>query len=202
MMMATAAMTKPTTDKSLKDLATQINREHEQFEEASLTTLEHARKAGELLAEAKRRVKHGEWLPWLKANCKMTNRTAKRYMRVATRWDHVVRKYDTVTHLTLRDVLQPLADNNGKSKKGRPVESDSEGRLTVYTEAQEEADGDGEPQGDALKDYVRDGMYNAHRAIEWLSRIPKNARLRKQGLQLVADCIRDQQRMNDEDATA
>jgi hypothetical protein len=196
MMMATATMTKPTTGKSsLEDLATQINREHEQIEEASLTTLEHARKAGELLLEAKRRLKHAKWLPWLKDNCKVTPRTEQRYMRVATRWDDVVRKSDTVTHLTLRDVLQLLADNNGKSKKEPPVESNSEGRLRVHVEAQEEADGDGGPQEeDADFDANAYSAMCAMRAFEWLERIGKNDRQRKRRLRDVADWIRDQLR--------
>ena len=40
---------------------------------------------GELLIEAKRQVKHGEWRPWIEANCKVPARTARHYMALARR---------------------------------------------------------------------------------------------------------------------
>ena len=43
----------------------------------------HAIQAGELLIEAKAQVAHGEWLPWLEANCPLSERQARNYMRLA-----------------------------------------------------------------------------------------------------------------------
>ena len=40
-------------------------------------------RAGLLLIEAKSLVAHGEWLPWLQANCKTGERQARTYMRLA-----------------------------------------------------------------------------------------------------------------------
>jgi Protein of unknown function (DUF3102) len=45
--------------------------------------LEHAIAAGALLIEAKELVAHGEWLPWLQANCRVSERQARTYMRLA-----------------------------------------------------------------------------------------------------------------------
>jgi hypothetical protein len=45
--------------------------------------LEHAIAAGALLIEAKELVAHGEWLPWLQANCRLSERQARTYMRLA-----------------------------------------------------------------------------------------------------------------------
>ena len=53
----------------LDDLAKRINEEHGKAEATFKTALAHAMKAGELLAEAKAAVPHGEWLPWIEANC-------------------------------------------------------------------------------------------------------------------------------------
>jgi hypothetical protein len=38
---------------------------------------------GGLLAEAKEKIPHGEWLPWLKKECSMSERSAQKYVRAA-----------------------------------------------------------------------------------------------------------------------
>jgi hypothetical protein len=45
--------------------------------------LKHALAAGALLIEAKDLVAHGEWLPWLHANCRVSARQAQTFMRLA-----------------------------------------------------------------------------------------------------------------------
>jgi len=53
-------------------------------------------RAGVFLLEAKKRHgKHGEWLPWLLNNSATTERTAQRYMRLAS----PSKKSDTVSYL-------------------------------------------------------------------------------------------------------
>ena len=52
----------------LDGLAEKINAEHRACEEALRSGLRHAVRAGELLAEAKGQVKHGEWGRWLEEN--------------------------------------------------------------------------------------------------------------------------------------
>lgn len=39
-------------------------------------------KIGALLAEAKRQIQHGEWLPWIEENFSMSEATAQRYLKV------------------------------------------------------------------------------------------------------------------------
>ena len=53
---------------------------------------------GNLLLEAKEQLKHGEWLPWLKANFGSSIRSAQNYMAAA----RFAAKYATVAHLRLR----------------------------------------------------------------------------------------------------
>jgi DUF3102 family protein len=55
----------------------------EELEAGESAGLEHYRRAGEMLIEAKSQVKHGEWGAWLKRNFTMSAPTAHKYMRLA-----------------------------------------------------------------------------------------------------------------------
>jgi hypothetical protein len=61
----------------------EIRTEHEACCRAARTSLEHAIKCGTLLLEAKDMLEHGQWLSWLHDNCRLSERTAQRYMRLA-----------------------------------------------------------------------------------------------------------------------
>jgi hypothetical protein len=68
----------------LGDLAVRINAEHQAACAAIKSGAAHAMAAGDLLIEAKAKLdQHGAWLPWLKQNCEMSERTAQLYMRMA-----------------------------------------------------------------------------------------------------------------------
>jgi hypothetical protein len=96
---------------ALSELASCINAEHQQAEQHLQAGLQHAKNAGDLLIEAKKRCKHGEWLPWLKANVKPSPRTVQAYMRVAKRWGDLETraKAQGLAHLTLESGLKLLA---------------------------------------------------------------------------------------------
>jgi hypothetical protein len=72
--------------RSLADLGAAIEAAHREVGHLVTATLEKARHAGELLAEAKRQVPHGGWLPWIEANCKIPARTAQLYVQIAANW--------------------------------------------------------------------------------------------------------------------
>jgi hypothetical protein len=87
----------------LDELAEEIGQEVQLAEQAWRDALGHAIKAGQALIEAKSLVKHGQWLPWLKENTSLPERTAQHYMRLA-------RESATVADLpTVRDALAVLA---------------------------------------------------------------------------------------------
>jgi Protein of unknown function (DUF3102) len=65
----------------LPELAARIRAEHEATAAALRTSVEHGIAAGELLIEAKSKVPHGQWLPWLNENCSMSERSASHYRR-------------------------------------------------------------------------------------------------------------------------
>jgi hypothetical protein len=68
---------------SLADLAGRIKAEHEAVSIALKDSVRHAIEAGTLLIEAKEQLKHGQWLPWLRDHCTISERTAQLYMRCA-----------------------------------------------------------------------------------------------------------------------
>jgi hypothetical protein len=101
-----------TTDISTT-LATEINAEHAAALSAVRSGLEHARRAGALLIEAKAALEHGAWLPWLAEQCpRILERTAQGYMRLAREWPRLEAAGNTqrVADLPLREALLILAE--------------------------------------------------------------------------------------------
>lgn len=90
-------------------LADQINAEHEAAVSKAREALEHARRAGELLLKAKEKVDHGEWLAWVRENCRFSVRTAQVYMRIAENWPRLANAQASA-HLSLEDALKLLAE--------------------------------------------------------------------------------------------
>jgi len=66
----------------LDQLATRINATHRKFNHRRQETVELALLCGQDLLDAKAQAKHGSWLPWLAANCDMSERQAYRYMKL------------------------------------------------------------------------------------------------------------------------
>jgi hypothetical protein len=92
----------------------EIRRLHEEIGEALRTTLPKAIRVGELLAEQKAEMKHGEWLPWCKDNLPFTDRTARNYMQF---YDHRGQlKSELVSDLP---TARKLITVSKKPKKGR-----------------------------------------------------------------------------------
>jgi hypothetical protein len=87
----------------LSDLAERINAEIQ-------SSLFHAKNVGELLLQAKEQCPHGQWLPWLKANVHLSERTAQAYMQVAKRWPELEGKPAGSADSTLEGALAYLAD--------------------------------------------------------------------------------------------
>jgi hypothetical protein len=93
---------------TLLHLAERINAEHDQAGAALKAGLLHARSAGDLLLQAKEQLPHGQWLPWLEANVRFSDRTAQAYMRVARRWMEL-EKAQGLADLTFEGGLKLLA---------------------------------------------------------------------------------------------
>jgi phage N-6-adenine-methyltransferase len=112
------------TSPILHDLAARIREEHDAAEAAKGAAvvvarkgIEHALTAGELLLEAKAQVPHGQWLPWLAENCPAVSpRMAQYYMGLARKRPELESKYETVSHLTLREAVQLLEEDEGEDE--------------------------------------------------------------------------------------
>jgi hypothetical protein len=91
-------------------LAEQINAAHERCEHEARNALAAAIAAGKLLIDAREKIAHGKWLPWMRGNLKFSERTAQGYMRVARRAGKLESNTQRVADLPLREALRVLAE--------------------------------------------------------------------------------------------
>jgi Protein of unknown function (DUF3102) len=66
----------------VKDSVVEINELHQENCKAAEATIERAIRIGELLSAQRALCKHGDWLPWLKANVNFDQKTAHNYQRI------------------------------------------------------------------------------------------------------------------------
>jgi Protein of unknown function (DUF3102) len=102
---------------SLADLAARIKAEHQATLAALKSSLGHAMAAGDLLIEAKARVKHGEWLLWFAEHCAIPERTAQTYMRLARNRAEIEAKSANSADLTMGDAIALLAKPEETTKE-------------------------------------------------------------------------------------
>jgi hypothetical protein len=94
---------------NLGTLANEINEAHRECEQAAQSAVTHAVRCGELLLQGKSAIPHGEWLPWLAANCECSDRTARLYMRIARELPKLEPgKRQHVADLPLREAIQAI----------------------------------------------------------------------------------------------
>ncbi len=118
----------------LPDLAAEIDQAHGQAVAAAGVAIEHARRCGELLTEAKTRIGHGGFLDWLGKNCRVGERQARNYMRVARNWPAIQAKSEPGSVLTVKGALRLMDDRpDGKPTEAGPIqpEGDAERSLRV-----------------------------------------------------------------------
>jgi Protein of unknown function (DUF3102) len=104
-------VTEPDRSNSLTDLAARISAEHQASAAAMQRGVEHAIAAGDLLIEARGRLKHGQWLPWLTKHCAMSERTAQLYMRLARGKSELEANPQRVADMTMRGAVAVLENN-------------------------------------------------------------------------------------------
>lgn len=74
---------------SLAELAALANAKHAEGAAVARRSIAEFRAAGDALLKAKAKVRHGEWLGWLKKNIRFSGRTARNYIRIAENWDQI-----------------------------------------------------------------------------------------------------------------
>jgi len=92
---------------ALDCLARRIDAELGAVATALCSALAHAIAAGELLIEAKAKVRHGQWLRWLAAH-KFPQRTATHYMELARRRDDLCDQNGKVLPISVNKALNML----------------------------------------------------------------------------------------------
>jgi hypothetical protein len=109
-----------TIQRTLPDLAAQINAEHAACLAAASAAIGKAIDVGRLLVEAKAQVQHGEWAGWVEANCTFELRQAQNYMRAFAHRDEIeAQMRNGASHLTsLREAIAALAEP--KALEGEP----------------------------------------------------------------------------------
>ncbi len=71
-------------------LAAEINFLHEEAERHANMAVVYAARCGAKLLEVKSGLQHGQWLPWLRANCGVGESQAVRYMRLAKEYPELL----------------------------------------------------------------------------------------------------------------
>jgi ParB family chromosome partitioning protein len=120
---------------SLGALARTANEEHALAVGSGLDMVEHAAKAGQALIDAKAKVKHGEWLPWLRGNFDATERLAQMYMKVASN----TKRVSDLEEPSLRKALEAISGGgmahvgqaSGENEWYTPVEYTDAARLVM-----------------------------------------------------------------------
>lgn len=110
---------------TVADAAAEIIRLHGEIEAAYQTSLDRAIRIGELLAQQKEALEHGQFLPWVAEHLPFSERTAQNYMRVFSRRAEL--KSATVADLTKAYRLlappkaEPQAEPDEETTKSAPV---------------------------------------------------------------------------------
>jgi len=136
-------------DKLIKDIV----KEHEQVGLSMKKSLNHAKKAGELLTQAKVEIDKSEskWSFWVKNKCGITDRMAANYIRIHKKWEKIEEKtaedgFD-MADLTIRGALS-LLKSRSRVGKQKPVLTYP--RLAILME-QYEIEGEPEKLVEMLK---------------------------------------------------
>jgi hypothetical protein len=121
----------------LADLAARIRAEHEACDAALKRGLQHAVAAGKMLIEAKEQLKHGQWLPWLRDQCGIPERSARRYMEIAPYAADQIGQLADLTADAAHDAIQalkPLSDEWFRYRLDGPfTEADTDNAEWVCT---------------------------------------------------------------------
>lgn len=86
---------------TIRQLEAAIAHEYEAWHSSDGDALQHAVRLGKCLQQAKHRLPHGGWIPWVRDHCPFDIRAAQHYMQVCR---YVAANAKRVTHLTYSEV--------------------------------------------------------------------------------------------------
>lgn len=108
-------------------LGGEIMAAHEASEAAKLASVKRAKDAGIKLIEAKKLIKHGKWLPWLKT-IELSPSSAALYMRIARLPPD---KFASLAHLSLEAAMEAIAE-----PRTDPDEDETDDHPLEWTDSQ------------------------------------------------------------------
>jgi hypothetical protein len=124
----------------LEQIATEVNTAHDRAHDAARSAIEHAIECGRLLIEARQKVNHGGWLPWVENNLQFGARQAQKYMRLAEHAGDCQMRIQN-SYLDLDGALKLLAKPRAEVEAG----TDKPAARTPGTEARPEPGADAVP---------------------------------------------------------
>lgn len=104
---------------------------------AGESVIRKAIETGVALIDAKTKVRHGEWLPWIKEDCELSERTVQDYILVAA-YRHKIEQWmksATAADLTLRGALR-VAKGRSSNAVGGPETTIARAQQTLIKNLQ------------------------------------------------------------------
>lgn len=115
----------------VETLAIYANESAELCESCGRLTVEHAIRCGRALLAAKSKVRHGEWLDWLKDHFNYSQPMASRYMDIA----NYSRANNLAEATSVRDALRLIAESPEKQAKKQEREAKKQEQQPQKAEA-------------------------------------------------------------------
>jgi hypothetical protein len=119
----------------LATLAKQINEEHGAFKSALLSSCQRAIAAGKLLLRAKELVEPGHYLEWLAANTQVPERTAQRYMDLASKEAELLAKSPNLSGLSMSGAIRLIEDLRDPEDKSTVTRGSGKSRASPVDSA-------------------------------------------------------------------
>ena len=88
-----------------------------EFERSARSAVEAAIECGGMLLEKKTALRHGEWLPWVRAYFEGSERQAQRFMDLYRERDRLMQNPTRVSDLTLREALRAISSPPKEDQK-------------------------------------------------------------------------------------
>ena len=121
---------------SLADLAADINQAYDRVAVSAVETLDAAYSCGKLLCEAKGLVAHGEWIPWLEENTRVTPRQSQKWMRLYTHWEQLPER-KTEEHLTINGALKLVSPPAKEEHRSLFDDQESKNELSSHLDEED-----------------------------------------------------------------
>jgi hypothetical protein len=133
------------TPAELASIASRIKAEHAAVAEATFNVVQKARAVGISLNSAKEKVEHGTWTPWLNDNCGLSERTAQRYMQIASGWSKLEAKLTNEIRHGMADLSLNKAVDLITQPDSSNVNNDSSSRRSNSNSGVDDDDSGSEP---------------------------------------------------------